>query len=85
MEHAAVVAANIKLLARGGSGRLKTYTPASPLMLVSMGQHDGVAQFPCCTSTGFLPKKMKSQHLFVDKTRADLGVPANFRVQQTWK
>ena len=38
-------------------------------MLVTVGAKDGVAQLPCCTSKGFLPKKMKSEHLFVQQTR----------------
>jgi hypothetical protein len=82
--HAAVVAENIKLLARGGNRSLKTYAPGPAVMLVTIGAKDGVAQLPCCTSKGFLPKKMKSEHLFVQKTRDEFRVPRDSLVPKTW-
>ena len=79
-----MVAQNIKLLAQGGNRSLKTYAPGPAIMMVSMGARDGVAQLPCCTSTGFLPKKMKSEHLFLEQTRDEFGVPRDSVVPKTW-
>ena len=81
-QHAAVVAHNIKRLALGRS--LKAYSTGPAIMMVTMGAGDGVAQLPCCTSKGFLPKKMKSEHLFVAQFRQELGVPADSIVPKTW-
>ena len=53
-------------------------------MMVTIGANDGVAQLPCCTSKGFLPKKMKSQGLFVQQTRDDFGVPRDSLLPTTW-
>ena len=84
LQHAAVVVSNIKLLARGGSPSLKNYAPGPIMMLVTVGSNDGVAQLPCCTSKGFLPKKMKSEHLFMEKTRDEFVVPRGSIVPKTW-
>ena len=79
-----MVARNIKLLAQGGSPNLKTYAPGPSIMLLTIGSDDGVAQLPCCTSKGFLPKKMKSGHLFMEKTRDEFAVPRGSIVPKTW-
>ncbi len=79
-----MVAQNIKLLVLGGNRNLKSYAPGPAVMVVTMGANDGVAQLPCCTSKGFLPKKMKSGHLFVQQFREELGVPADTLVPKSW-
>ena len=72
-----VVEQNIKLLVLGGNRKLKSYTPGPAVMVLTIGANDGVAQLPCCTSKGFLPKKMKSGRLFVQQFREELGLPAD--------
>lgn len=54
------------------------------MMFVTVGSNDGVAQLPCCTSKGFLPKKMKSEHLFMEKTRDEFAVPIGAIVPKMW-
>ncbi|EPS72697.1 hypothetical protein M569_02057, partial [Genlisea aurea] len=72
--HADVVAKNLKLLVKGQGKKLSTYKPGKALALVSLGRKEGVAQIFCFTISGRLPGKVKSEGLFIEKTRGDIGL-----------
>eukprot|EP01018_Ginkgo_biloba_P037512 Gb_24737 [translate_table: standard] len=76
-KHADVVAANIMMLLKGPNSKKKvsTYKASSAMGIVSLGRVDAVAQFPFnITMVGWIPGKLKSKHLFIEKTRQGLGV-----------
>ncbi|KAA8534591.1 hypothetical protein F0562_032150 [Nyssa sinensis] len=73
--HALVAAKNLKLLMAGGKEhKMATYTPASPLAIVSLGRREAVAQIFGITISGCIPGMIKSRDLFVGKTRRQLGL-----------
>lgn len=74
-KHALVVAKNLKLLLSGGKeNKMAIYKPHSVKVLVSLGRHDAVAQFPLTTLIGLVPGLIKSKDLFVGKIRKQLGL-----------
>ncbi|KAJ3696234.1 hypothetical protein LUZ60_001611 [Juncus effusus] len=74
--HAMVVVKNIKMLIKGiNENKLGKYNAASsPPAIVSLGRNCGVAQFPCFAIIGWLPGFIKSNDLFVGKTRKLMGL-----------
>ncbi|KAL5709151.1 hypothetical protein ACHQM5_019871 [Ranunculus cassubicifolius] len=80
-EHAKVVAKNIKLLMGGADEkRLWVYKCAKgkAIALVSLGRKRGIAQFPFMTISGWIPGKIKSEGLFVEKTRKAMGLDQEY-------
>ncbi|XP_023906152.2 uncharacterized protein LOC112017928 [Quercus suber] len=74
-KHAHVTAKNLKLLMNGESeSKMATYKPGWEMVIVSLGRKDGVAQFPLITIGGYIPGKIKSEDLFVGRTRKQLGL-----------
>lgn len=53
---------------------MATYKARSEKVIVSLGRHDAVAQFPLTTLIGLVPGLIKSKDLFVGKTRKQLGL-----------
>lgn len=50
----------------------------SPVIVVPFGPRDGATQLPLSLVTGgWLTARLKGRHLFIDKTRKDLGLTAN--------
>lgn len=75
LEHATVVAKNLKLLIEGGDERkMVKYTPAPAMAIVSLGRREGLAIVKCVTMIGRIPGLYKSKDLFVGKTRKQLGL-----------
>ncbi|XP_020101091.1 apoptosis-inducing factor 2-like [Ananas comosus] len=73
--HATLVAKNLKALIKGGKeSNLAVYKPGSAIAIVSLGRKSAVAQFPFLTMGGRLPGMIKSDDLFVGKTRKVMGV-----------
>lgn len=50
------------------------YEPRAVKNIVSLGRRDAVAQFSYTTIIGLIPGLMKSEDLFVGKTRKLLGL-----------
>ncbi|KAL0008153.1 hypothetical protein SO802_009655 [Lithocarpus litseifolius] len=74
-KHAHVTAKNLKLLMNGESeSKMATYKPGWEMVIVSLGRKEGVAQFPLITIGGYIPGKIKSEDLFVGRTRKQLGL-----------
>ncbi|CAI9105744.1 OLC1v1004746C1 [Oldenlandia corymbosa var. corymbosa] len=74
-KHAVVAAKNIKILMDGEKeSKMATYKPQSIKVIVSLGRHDAVAQFPFTTLIGLIPGMIKSKDLFVGKTRKKMGL-----------
>ncbi|XP_030964165.1 apoptosis-inducing factor homolog B-like [Quercus lobata] len=74
-KHAHVTAKNLKLLMNGESeSKMATYKPGWEMVIVSLGRKEGVAQFPLITIGGCIPGKIKSEDLFVGRTRKQLGL-----------
>lgn len=81
-KHALLVAKNLRLLMKGSpNSKLATYSTGYPLALVSLGRNEGLAQLPFLTISGCLPGIIKSQDLFVSKTRKQMGLNAWTAVQ----
>eukprot|EP00741_Cyanophora_paradoxa_P018574 tig00021070_g17932.t1 len=72
--HAAVIAENIRRLAVNPQASLKEFSPAPPICLVTLGAGDGGLATPWFGLTGWLPKKMKAEDMFVPRTRSELGL-----------
>ncbi|XP_027082938.1 uncharacterized protein [Coffea arabica] len=69
-KHALIAAKNIKILMDGQKeSKMAVYKPRSIKVIVSLGRHDAVAQFPFTTLIGLVPGLIKSKDLFVGKTR----------------
>ena len=76
-EHALLAAKNITLLIKGGNeAKMGSYKPGKPIAVVSLGRKTAVAQFPFMTISGAIPGMIKSKHLFVGRSRQDLGLEA---------
>ena len=74
-KHAQVTAKNSKLLIMGGSeSKMATYKPGFGMAVVSLGRKEGVAQFPLLTISGYIPGFIKSEDLFVGRSRKQLGL-----------
>ncbi|KAL8501076.1 hypothetical protein ACS0TY_020591 [Phlomoides rotata] len=74
-KQAAIAAKNLKVLMSGGKEyKMAIYKPSSTKVIVSLGRHDAVAQFPLTTLIGLVPGLIKSKDLFVGKTRKQLGL-----------
>ncbi|KAL4599422.1 hypothetical protein ACB092_11G126300 [Castanea dentata] len=74
-KHAHVTAKNLKILMNGESeSKMATYKPGWEMVIVSLGRKEGVAQFPLITISGYIPGKIKSEDLFVGRTRKQLGL-----------
>ncbi|GMY23479.1 apoptosis-inducing factor like a [Fagus crenata] len=74
-KHAQVTAKNLKLLIMGGSeSKMATYKPGFGMAVVSLGRKEGVAQFPLLTISGYIPGFIKSEDLFVGRSRKQLGL-----------
>uniref|UniRef100_A0A2N9I0K2 FAD/NAD(P)-binding domain-containing protein n=1 Tax=Fagus sylvatica TaxID=28930 RepID=A0A2N9I0K2_FAGSY len=70
-KHAQVTAKNLKLLIMGGSeSKMATYKPGFGMAVVSLGRKEGVAQFPLLTISGYIPGFIKSEDLFVGRSRS---------------
>ncbi|KAF4401219.1 hypothetical protein G4B88_014060 [Cannabis sativa] len=73
-KHAQVAVKNLKVLLVGGKeSKMAKYKNFLEATLVSLGRKEGVAQFPFVTISGCIPGKIKSEDLFVSKTRKQLG------------
>jgi len=71
--HVGIVVSNLTLLAKGKT-ELKEYKPKGPMILLTLGRSDGVAQFPGETVMGGTVTKMiKSKTLFVSKFWGELN------------
>ena len=65
-----IAAKNIKILMDGQKeSKMAVYKPRSIKVIVSLGRHDAVAQFPFTTLIGLVPGLIKSKDLFVGKIR----------------
>ncbi|XP_051113643.1 uncharacterized protein LOC127239497 [Andrographis paniculata] len=74
-KHAMIAAKNLKLLISGGKEeKMATHKVRSVKVIVSLGRHDAVAQFPMTTMIGLVPGLIKSKDLFVGKVRKQLGL-----------
>lgn len=74
-KHALVAAKNLKLLLTGGKeSKMASHKPRSIKVIVSLGRHDAVAQFPLTTIIGLVPGLIESKDLFVGKVRKQLGL-----------
>lgn len=77
-KQASVATKNLKWLLGGGEeSKMSTYKPTSAKVIVSLGRHDAVAQFPYTTMIGLIPGLIKSKDLFVGKTRKELDVDSH--------
>ena len=74
-KHALVAAKNLKLLMTNGKeSKMAKYEPGSVKAIVSLGRREAVAQIPLTTTIGIVPGLIKSQDLFVGKTRKRMGL-----------
>lgn len=74
-KQAEIATKNLKVLMNGGKEyKMISYKPRSTKVIVSLGRHDAVAQFPLTTLIGLIPGLIKSKDLFVGKTRKQLGL-----------
>ncbi|XP_062087100.1 uncharacterized protein LOC133793867 [Humulus lupulus] len=74
-KHAQIAVKNLKVLLVGGKeSKMAKYKNFLETTLVSLGRKEGVAQFPFVTISGCIPGKIKSEDLFVSKTRKQLGL-----------
>ncbi|KAG9143206.1 hypothetical protein Leryth_010137 [Lithospermum erythrorhizon] len=71
--HAGVVEKNIKSMI-AGKEKLDAYKTGMQMAIVSLGRSEAVAQISGVTMIGCIPGKMKSEDLYVGKTRKTLGL-----------
>lgn len=76
---ASVAAKNLKSLIIGARDqKLAKYKPmGSAMAIVSLGRREAVMQVKCVTLVGRIPGMIKSNDLFVGKTRKQLGLRSN--------
>lgn len=82
--HIPAIVASLKTLVNSTlptEAKLKTYKPKVPgkgmgkLMIVTLGRKDGLTSFPFGQfRASFIARNMKSQNMFVDKYRKDVGL-----------
>ena len=71
---APTVAYNIEQLIKKNENKLKKYAVSTtPIMILSIGCSDGVAQFGSMSFSGCIPTMFKSKNLFVSKYKKDMG------------
>jgi NADH dehydrogenase FAD-containing subunit len=71
---APTVAFNIEQLIKKNENKLKKYSVSTtPIMILSIGRSDGVAQFGSMSFGGCIPTMLKSKNLFVSKYKKDMG------------
>ncbi|XP_057464585.1 uncharacterized protein LOC130754390 [Actinidia eriantha] len=74
-KHALVAAKNLKIAMTGGKeSKMANYEPSSVKAIVSLGRREAVAQIPLTTTIGIVPGLIKSNDLFVGKTRKQMGL-----------
>ncbi|GAM23566.1 hypothetical protein SAMD00019534_067410, partial [Acytostelium subglobosum LB1] len=72
--HAAIICTNLK--ACESKKKLAVYKPSGPLIFVSVGKNDGLAQTAGGTVIpGFVVKMVKSRGLFISMVQSSLGNP----------
>jgi len=74
--HAELIAKNITTLLKNPNAILKKHKPLPPMALVTLGRNNGVMMTPMGTVGGWVPKKVKSQTVFIPQARKRLGLRA---------